>query len=225
MSGLNSHAFLGLLTRAMVRGTLYSKRASIQTTKFASSSPVTAATTLAVVTPASSITLGRAAIAFKHAFWRQFVAQPLDDIRTVLYHHHAMLLLDQYFGHRGTRLAAADNNDKHNAPSHHAQQCFHAAHSLRQDGQMQNIAGAKYCAQQRQQSLIIAGQRDDTHFARHRQIAHRMTHQPAGHFQFQQLDLSPAKRADGIQSACVSNSRVRSTPQVVDEIVTSPSRL
>ncbi len=53
ISDVNSQAFLGLLTRAMTRWMPNSNRAMVDTTKLFSSSPVTAATTWAVLMPTS----------------------------------------------------------------------------------------------------------------------------------------------------------------------------
>ena len=58
ISGVNIQAFLGFLTRAIVRGTWNSNRARLVTTRFVSSAPVTAATTFAWRMPAASSTAG-----------------------------------------------------------------------------------------------------------------------------------------------------------------------
>src|SRR5262249_56245314 len=53
-ASLNSHSFLGLLTRATTRGTPYSVLASSETTRLTLSSPVAAMTTLHRSSEASS---------------------------------------------------------------------------------------------------------------------------------------------------------------------------
>ena len=107
----NIHSFLGLLTRATVRGTPNSVLDSSETTRLALSSPVAATTTSHSWTLASSSTAISQASASSHA--ASGTRRRLDVVGVLVDEQHLVTVVEQLSGDGPPDAARSGDDDSH----------------------------------------------------------------------------------------------------------------